>query len=445
MERSQSVTSTKPASQNAEALSGAFFWLSVFYFVYCARPEDWLPGLKFVPMAKISGLFALLGLMASIGKTKRHFRDLPKESFYLLTMIGLLFVSALSSEVWKGGAFFHTLDFSKVYIAFVLTFLLITTVARLQRIIFIQAASVAVIAIVSIAKGHSQPRLEGVLGGIYSNPNDLAFAMVLSMPFCLALLLSTKNLVHKAAWLVGILMMAVALFMTASRAGFIDLIIAGSVCLWHFGVRGKRPMLILTAAVFGTLLLLVAGGRLKDRFFAISGDINSIQEQKAYGSFEERRALMIIALHGIEHDPLLGVGLHNFANYSGRWKEVHASYLQIAVEGGIPVLILYLMFFQRGFANLKRMRKARNLDKETTLLVGALHSSLVGFIVGACFAPEAYQFFPYFAIAYTSVLVAILKEQEDEKVPVPNLLLRSRHQAEVYAGKRITGPVSFVR
>jgi len=28
-----------------EGLSGAFFWLSAFYFVYCARPEDWIPGL----------------------------------------------------------------------------------------------------------------------------------------------------------------------------------------------------------------------------------------------------------------------------------------------------------------------------------------------------------------------------------------------------------------
>jgi hypothetical protein len=34
--------------------------------------------------------------------------------------------------------------------------------------------------------------------------------------------------------------------------------------------------------------------------------------------------------------------------------------------------------------------------------------------VGALFAPEAYQFFPYFAVAYTSVLLAIAKERESE-------------------------------
>jgi hypothetical protein len=37
---------------------------------------------------------------------------------------------------------------------------------------------------------------------------------------------------------------------------------------------------------------------------------------------------------------------------------------------------------------------------------------LIGFVVGALFAPEAYQFFPYFAIAYTSALVATVAERE---------------------------------
>ena len=37
---------------------------------------------------------------------------------------------------------------------------------------------------------------------------------------------------------------------------------------------------------------------------------------------------------------------------------------------------------------------------------------MIGFAVGALFAPEAYQFFPYFAVAYTSALVATLAQQK---------------------------------
>jgi hypothetical protein len=34
------------------------------------------------------------------------------------------------------------------------------------------------------------------------------------------------------------------------------------------------------------------------------------------------------------------------------------------------------------------------------------------------FAPEAYQFFPYFSVAYTSVLVALIRERELSSEPL---------------------------
>ena len=395
-----------------EALSGAFFWLSTFYLVYCARPEDWIPGLSYVPLAKISGIFAILGFATSVGRTQRGLRDLPKEAKYLLAMILLLFPSALLSPVWKGGAFFRSLDFAKVFVAWVLTFVLVTNFERLRRLVFIQAGSVAAVSVISLIKGRSHARLEGVLGGIYSNPNDLAFAIVLSLPFCLVFLLTAKGPFRKIAWIFAMLAMAAALFLTASRGGFVTLVVAGIVCLWHFGVRGRRLYLILVSGVVTTVLLAVAGRRLEERFFAISGEeLHGRLEQSAAGSYEERRELMGIAVKGMVHYPILGIGVHNFPNYSGRWRDVHVAYLQIGVEAGIPALILYLMFFARGFSNLRALKKLRDLDPEVKLLVGALHSSLVGFVVGACFSPEAYQYFPYFAVAYTSVLVATVRER----------------------------------
>ena len=195
------------SAQKSEPLKGAYFWLAVFYVAYCARPEDWIPGLHSVPLAKISGLFAMLGLLLSLGRSKRGLRDLPREALYLLLLIGMFFVSAGFSPVWKGGAFFRTLDFAKVFVAFVLTFFAVTSLARLRRLLFIQTASVVVISMVSMVKGASHPRLDGVLGGIYSNPNDLAFAIVLSLPFGLAFFLRTDSVLRKAVWAVSLSLM----------------------------------------------------------------------------------------------------------------------------------------------------------------------------------------------------------------------------------------------
>jgi hypothetical protein len=171
---------------------------------------------------------------------------------------------------------------------------------------------------------------------------------------------------------------------------------------------------------------VAAGGRLKDRFIAISGtNIENDVDESAWGSYEQRQYLMIKSLKGIEHYPQ-GIGLGNFTVYSGVWREVHVSYLQIAVEGGIGSLVLYLLFFGRGFGNLRRLRRTPGLDRDMELFSGALYATLIGFIVGALFAPEAYQYFPYFAVAYSSVMLAIVKEKDQPQILPPDSLKPAR-------------------
>ncbi|MGA9977135.1 MAG: O-antigen ligase family protein [Candidatus Sulfotelmatobacter sp.] len=440
METEQRVSPRAFNLPKKEVLSGAFFWLGAFYFVYCARPEDWVPGMGYLPLAKITSILALVALAMSFGRTKRGARDIPRECVYLGLMIGVMFVAALTSPVWRLGSLLHTLDFSKVWVAWVLTYLLITTFTRLRQIIFIQAGSVAVVALVSILKGHGTARLEGVLNGIYSNSNDLAFAIVLALPFCLAFLLTAKGGLRKLIWGGAMLVMCAALFLTASRAGFIDLVISGSVCLWYFGVKGRRPQLIVAAVLVLATMLIAVGGLLRARFMAVVGKDVDPTEQSAYGSFEERKFLYFKSFEAIEHHPLLGVGPHCFANYSGIWKVVHNAYLQIGAEAGIPALILYLLFLGSAFKNLKLLRKRGDLDVHTTLFVGALHSSLIGFAVGAMFAPSAYNFFPYFAVAQTSVLMAIVREK-DASVAAPELVREPSRHLGVYARTQPSKPI----
>jgi hypothetical protein len=427
----------------ADPTKGAFFWLSAFFVVYCARPEDWIPGLKYLPLAKITAILAMWGLFNAVGKTKRAYKDRPREAKLLLIMIGLLYVGAVLSPVWRGGAITRTIDYSKIYIAFMLVFLLITTFDRLRRIIFIQAVSVVVVCAAAIVKGHNTPRLNGVLGGIYGNPNDLAFAIVLSLPFALAFMVTARNMFVKVLWLGGMLVILVAMFMTASRAGFIDLVISFSVALYYFAIKGKRLYLLVAAVLLGTVVMGAFGGKLYDRFTALSGD--STTDESAYGSYEDRKYLMLRAVDAIEHYPVFGIGVKNFPTYSLIWHDVHMTYLQVCAEGGIAVLVLYLMFFWSAFKNLKILHRTKNLDPDIILFVGALHASLVGFVVGALFAPEAYQLFPYFAVAFTATLLRTIQEQEQQPgsaLPPPK---KPRHFLEVYADHGTAGAVSPVR
>jgi len=123
------------------------------------------------------------------------------------------------------------------------------------------------------------------------------------------------------------------------------------------------------------------------------------------------------------------------------------TYLQIAVEGGIPVLILYLMFFRRDFQNIGALQKMEDLPPDVRLFSGALIGTQVGFVVGALFAPEAYQFFPYFATAFTATLLQTMKERQREggNAPPPPQRKKPRHFLEVYADRGTTSGMSPVR
>ncbi|HEX5481598.1 MAG TPA: hypothetical protein VFZ08_03110, partial [Terriglobia bacterium] len=65
------ITIETTARRQKEPLAGAYFWLLVFFVVYCARPEDWIPGVAALHPAKIAGLFAFIAFLMSIGQLRR--------------------------------------------------------------------------------------------------------------------------------------------------------------------------------------------------------------------------------------------------------------------------------------------------------------------------------------------------------------------------------------
>jgi O-antigen ligase len=427
------VLNSKPEQKGRlKQAAVAFFWLSAFYLVYCGRPEDWVPGMDFLPLAKITSAGAVIAFLFTSGKARRKLSELPTESFILLALIAVLLVASMFSPIWKGGAISRTLDFGKVWVVWVLTYLLVIDLDKFRRIVFIQAASVPLISLLSMVKGRHTLRLEGVLGGIYSNSNDLAFAIALSFPLCLMFLLSTRSKFRKLLWAGGMLAMGMALVQTASRGGLITFICTAVLCLWHYGVRGRRFYLIAITAVTGVVLLIVAGAPMIDRMSTLWGGNKGrhpVEEMRAEASLEQRQFLIDKAIEGIKEYPIFGIGTRNFEEYSTVWQEVHMTYLQVAVEGGIPSLMLFLVFFYYGFKNIRLIKKRKNLTPELKLFAGGLQSVLFGFGVGALFAPEAYQFFPYFAVVYTSALLAFVREQEKINSaalkPVPNQFTRS--------------------
>lgn len=406
----------RPAGPRPLAFS--YFWLLLFLFIYCARPEDWVPFLSALPLARIAGVFCLVSFLASIPSLTRN---LPRKTIYLGLLVFQLWLTVPLSPVWKGGAFDTTLDFSKVLLIVVVMGVAVTTMARLRRLILVQTASVAAIAAVTLLKRDLvMGRLEGVVHGIYENSNQLALILVLTFPLSFAFMLRTPSWWRKAIWAGVALLLMYDIMLTGSRAGLLALIVGGVVCLWEFGVKQRRVALTMVAAGASLILMLVAGTTVKDRFDAMFSDQPDTQEeQAAYGSAIKRQELMWRSLEVTAEHPLFGVGPGNFNTISGQWHDTHNSYTQMSSEGGLPAFILYILLLWCALSNLRKTSRLAPPDSEEALFAMALRASMYAFIVGSFFAACAYHFFPYFLMGYSTGLVAITESHYQTEAEAP--------------------------
>ena len=384
----------------------AFGALLVFMVVNFARPGDWIPGLTYVPVAKLAGILAIITFLLSAVRVQWR---LPKEVLYLILLLGQLFLTVPFSPVWRGGAFYTTVNFSKVVPIVMAMAFVISTTSQLRRIIFVQAASVAAIALVAVKQHHLLlGRLAATLSGNYDNSNDLAFSVVLSLPLCLAFLMLARSWMRKSLWALAAAVMLYAVFLTGSRAGLLALITAMGACVWEFGIRRRRGRPILIVGLVSILVFLLAGSQVQRRFSATFNDDQSdIEKGAAYGSAQARKDLLKKSIETTIEHPLFGVGPGNFEVISGVWHVTHNSYTQMSSEGGLPALALYLMIFWRAFANLRGTKRLSRGRTEPQILAAALRASLLAYLVGSFFASEAYQYFPYFLVGYTTVLFRI--------------------------------------
>jgi len=403
-------------SDQPQPVGAAYFWLLLFFVVYCARPEDWVPGLSVVPLARIAGVFCGLSFLASIPQLRRQ---LPRETVFLALLVFQLWLTVPLSPVWRGGAFYTTLDFSKVLLIVLVMGVAVTSMARLRRLIFVQTASVAVIAAVTLVKGGSRlGRLEGIVHGIYENSNELALILVLTLPFCIAFLLRTPSWWRKAVWATAAMLLVYGTMLTGSRAGLLALLVGGGVCLREFGLRGRRIALIVGAGGVAVVLMLFASNTVIDRFHAMFNDEPTTEAGRAaYGSAVQRQELVWKALAITADHPLFGIGPGNFNTASGVWHDPHNTYTEMSSEGGVPAFILYVLLLWYALANLRNTNRLALPDSEEALFAMALRGSLYGFMVGSFFADSAYHFFPYFLVGYTSALVAIVEAKHQPEAP----------------------------
>jgi O-antigen ligase len=393
--------------------SFAYGALVVFCFLYFYRPEDFIPGVDYIPMAKISGILAFLGLIAGVlaqGKVR-----LPKA---IKLLVALLFQMLLTIPfaIWRGGAADTVFNkFSKTVVTAILVSMVVMSLRQLRQLLWIQTSAVAAVSVASVLMRHQRDgRLEGLGNGILQNSNDLALNIAIVLPVCIAFMLHARGL-KKAIWIIAMILMLVAVEMTYSRGGLLALIICGGLSLYEYGIKGKRRYLIGIAALIALIGLGIIIGSSKYRARVESIVLGNIEGSHDKNSREARLELLKRSISLSLEYPLFGVGPGNFKVVDSGWAVAHNTYTELSAEAGLLALVLFILALRAAFKNIAEAKRSKRYanDPDFRLFTQALFAGMAALIVGGFFASTEYNLYPYIMIGYTCALVRLTAESPE--------------------------------
>jgi hypothetical protein len=404
-------SSSSRASEPAHAEGALPFWaLMTFTFVLLIAPQEFIPALGSLRPAMVA---AVAGIVAHV--FGRIVRGRPISVWTPeIAAAGCLVCWAIVTipfSYWPGGSVSFLLGiYLKTVAVFWLLCNVVTTVPRLRTMawgLVLMSAPLALTAVRNHLAGTFAPAAQPVLSRIVGydaplalNPNDLALVLNLIIPLAVALLLAGQTVSVRLVLLAVVALDSVAVILTFSRTGFLTLVAIVAATLWKLRRRPEAPW------VWGVLVLALAcvpflPAGYSDRVGTIA-DVNS----DPTGSSQARWGDMVAATRFVARSPFVGAGIGQDIlalneERGARWVEVHDTYLEYAVELGIPGLVLFLGLLA---ASIRSARYAQRVSaglaarRELFHLAEGIEISLLGFTVAAVFSPGGYYFvFYYFA------------------------------------------------
>jgi O-antigen ligase len=408
-ERSSALASGANALVPSERRPFVYGALVVFSFLYYYRPEDFVKLISYIPMARIAGVLGIVALIAGMASKHSKIPTAVKILWLLLFQMSLCIPTAL----WRGGAFATVFEkFSKGVVVAMLISMSVVTVRELRKLLWIQVSAVALVVFFSIALRHFRDgRLQGIQKSILENPNDLAINIAISFPLGLAFMLHARGW-KKVVWAIGLFFMCLGLVLTYSRSGLLAFILAIMVCVWEYGIKGKRRALVIATVVILVVGMCAALSTAHYRARVASIVMGNVEGSGDKGSLDARKALLKKSIMVTLEHPLFGVGPGCFVMVDKGWVVAHNSYTELSAESGIPALVLFLLALGAAFKNVAFVKKSQQYqdDPELKLFTQALWAGLAAYVAGACFASTEYNLYPYFMIGYSCAAVRIVSQ-----------------------------------
>ena len=389
------------------------------------RVQEAFPALWPLRLVLVTSLLLFITVMFNGGLAKpRLVLFWRSRTFRWFTaMLAIMFVSVFFS-IYKSQSLSSLIDFFQYFSVLLLA--LNCQIHRREDLRFVLFGTALTLFVMGITC-YVHPRyVSGQLAANWSyDPNDTALFFVMVS----ALILPAMNYVSRVyKWCLCALavMGGGVVILTQSRGGLIACVATLMVWGASHGAKGLFRMVVVLG--LGYALVMATVPEKMERFstlFSLEEDYNLTAK---HGRMEVwKRGVKLV-----QDNWLTGTGVATFViaegqiNEGGKWSSAHNSFLQVAVELGLPGFIILMGMLFSAY----RMAKPR---EEDDWLGRGIRLSLVSFLAGGMFLSWGYHTVLYFVLCIAMVRERVLALEDLSVQASPT---RNRHSESVATPSR---------
>jgi O-antigen ligase len=400
----------------------------------------------FKPEALQGGVSVNVALAAALAPSlfvdlliRRRFDLLRSRQFQIFVLIGV--VVAVNWYVWgriEAPSYLSDLDHSTrsmfrygfhfIFLTFLIAF--IRTRGQLLALTGLFMASVFWTLPGAISRSYTAPvsgtspealRAMAVSGvQAAENANRLAFLSLMGISLVWFWLRETRNPLLRIAGMGTMLVLVLTVFLSGSRSGLLNLgllliLLLSRIRLRPAHIAGIALLMIATVAV-GALFVPQP---ILNRILALGGGSTDENRMKGVSeSTSRRQAVLETGLTMFSENPFTGIGVGNFrwmtavdTRFGGVVMAAHNAYLLTLAEGGILLLVPYLLLFWATFRNLKwaAARAAALPHLRLGWLIQATRVNLILLLTFSLFAEAWKEFYFLLILATAAILTHIYR------------------------------------
>jgi putative inorganic carbon (hco3(-)) transporter len=381
-----------------------FLGLLLFIFLQIIRPQDFIPGLQGARLVLYLMVIMLFGLLLSPVE-KKLFRS-PQDKY-----TGVFFLAIVLSTftlLWFSYILETAIETIKVALIYYFIVIVVNNEDRFEKAVWTMVILMTVVALMGVLQYHGYDITGAGMGfapdkgvwqikgiGNFDNPNDLAYSVVLTIPFALGFLFQTKTFLGRSFALILLAISMYAIYLTRSRGGQVALV--ASLSAWAFfwikNPRRKRQLIIFAIVGVISVAVIQATGYRED--------------ESAMGRVEAWDAGWQL----LKSNPIIGVGKNRFLEHHER--DTHSSYVRAAAELGLLGLYAFVgMIYGVGLTILNLQKPTLN-EKWRPYHAG-FGAFFVSYAVASVFSTRTYDLIFLTCVALVGTLGRLALSETDE-------------------------------